>query len=167
MTTVIHNKRNKTNPKNYRPTTITSIICRVLKIIIATEITSHPTQNNLLNKNQHSFLPNKSTSTNVLETLNICTEAQTHNNPVDIVYLNYSKAFDSMPHQRLLNTIQSYGIPGSLFKWLKSYLTNRRQCVQVNCVQVNGAESKWRDILNGVLQGSVLGSILFNIYINN
>ena len=81
---------------------------------------------------------------------------------VDVTYLDFKKAFNSVPHQRLLGKIKSYGIKGNIFKWLSSFLHNHLQRVVLN-----GASSHWAQVKSGVSQGSVSGPLLFILYIND
>ena len=81
---------------------------------------------------------------------------------VDVIYLDYSKVFDSVPHLRLISKLQAYGIKGDLLKWISNFLIGRQQEVILN-----GSSSQWIDVTSGVPQGSVFGPLLFLSYVND
>ena len=96
---------------------------------------NHLKANNLQSKQQHGFTPGKSITTNLIECLNVWSEALMHNIPVDVLYLDYAKAFDTVPHQRLLDQVKSYGITGKVHAWIQAFLSDRTQKVKANGVE--------------------------------
>ena len=83
-------------------------------------------------------------------------------NPVDVIYLDFQKAFDSVPHKRLIRKLADYGVTGKILRWIETFLTDRKQRVYVE-----GSLSNWEDVLSCIPQGSVLGPTLFVVFINN
>ena len=150
-------------PVNYRPISLTSTSCKCMEKIIAWELTEFlmRTHSSSL-QNQHGFLPSRSVSTNLLQNLESWTKALDEGYPVDVVYLDFEKAFDTVPIQRMLLKLDHYGVRGQLLKWIKEYLTKR-----TFRVRVGDALSSERDVISGVPQGSALGSLLFIVYVSN
>lgn len=158
----IFKKGSKGDPSNYRPVSLTCIFCKLLEKIIREKITLHLTQQNLLNKSQHGFMENRSTQTNLIEFLDKILDFIDNGDNVDIVYLDFSKAFDKLSHDKLIKKLIAHGITGKVLYWIQSWLNQRRQKV---CV--HGEMSEEESVDSGVPQGSVLGPILFIIYIND
>jgi len=127
------------------------------------KIMYHLTTNSLINESQHGFRPKKSCLTNMLEYLEYVyvTTALDLGRPVDVVYLDFQKAFDKVPHLRLLNKIKAYRITGDVLRWIGEWLKDREQRVVLN-----GIMSAWIYVVNGVPQESILGPLLFLILIS-
>ena len=160
--TPIHKKGCKFQPSNYRPISLTSQVVKLIKSIIREQIWDFLTESEVLNPCQHGFVKHKSCFTNLLESHNTWTSALDMGFGVDVIYLDYSKAFDSVPHLRLISKLQAYGIKGDLLKWISNFLIGRQQKVILN-----GSSSQWIDVTSGVPQGSVLSPLLFLLYVND
>ncbi|CAF1091856.1 unnamed protein product [Brachionus calyciflorus] len=152
--TPLHNKGSKLEAANFRPVSLTSVVCKIMELIIKDVIFSHLLNNNLISKCQHRFIPNKSCVTNLLETLDFLSQSIHMKKAIDIIYLDFCKAFDKVPHKRLIYKLRCYGLNDKLIELIQAFLTGRRQRVVLG-----KACSSWKEVISGVPQGSVLGPI--------
>ena len=128
--TALFRKGSKTDPLNYRPVSLTSIICKIFERIVRSSIVTFVEMK--ISYQQHGFVKSKSCLTNLLETMDSIFEILDQGSPVDILYFDFKKAFDRVPHNRLLLKLKCLGIEGKLLNTIKDFLTNRtfRVCVE-------------------------------------
>ncbi len=160
--TPLFKKGSRMSANNYRPVSLTSQVCKLLERLILDILWSHINKNNIISCQQHGFQENCSCVSQLLECLQDWTKWTDEGDGVDSIYLDFSKAFDSVPHSRLLQKLENLGIRGQILSWIGAFLQDRRQRVLLK----NGT-SDWEPVISGVPQGSILGPVLFLLYVND
>lgn len=158
----IHKKGDLSSFANYRPVSLTCIPCKVMESIIRNVMMSYLNENLLISTNQHGFLSKHSTGLQLLECMQDWTDAIECNKCVDVCYIDFSRAFDSVSIPKLVFKLSCYGFTGRLLTWMSDFLKNR-----VLCVRVNNVLSDITVQTSGIAQGTCLGPICFVLYIND
>ena len=162
MITPVFKKGDRSDASNYRPISLTSHLIKIFERVIRKSLVDHLESRNLLSRNQHGFRKGRSCLTHLLKHIDEVIQSILEGNEHDVVYLDFAKAFDKVDHEILLQKLHIFGVRGKLHDWIKDFLLNRSQLVTVS-----GVHSVLALVLSGVPQGSVLGPILFLIYIND
>lgn len=157
--TPIFKKGDKLCPRNYRPISLTSVVCKVMERLIVKHLQPHIIENKIIPDQQHGFVWRRSVTTNLLKATNIWTTAHDAGMPTDVLYLDFKGAFDQVNGPLLLHKLEHIGLNGKLLKWISAFLSDRKFQVRVG-----NAFSPVKSVLSGVPQGSVLGPLLFVLY---
>ena len=158
----IYKKGDRHLAENYRPVSLTCVLSKLLEHIICRAMLTHFERNKVLTNLNHGFRAGYSCETQLAVTIDDLTRNLDNNHQTDVIILDFSKAFDTVPHDKLLHKLEAYGIKGRLLQWTGNFLSKRKMQVVVD-----GETSSEADVISGVPQGTVLGPILFLVLIND
>lgn len=160
--TAIFKKGDSTLSSNYRPISLTCTACKIMEAIIKDQLVSHLLSKGLISRQQHAFIKKHSTVTNLLQCTHDWAVSVHGGHAVDAVYIDFARAFDSVVHSKLIFKLSNFGISGKLLNWIAAFLNYRLQCVVVE-----HCNSNWLPVISGIPQGTVIGPVLFILFIDD
>ncbi|BHF64546.1 hypothetical protein SprV_0200755100 [Sparganum proliferum] len=158
----LHNCGSRMAVSSFRPISLTCLSCKTMEALVGNVIQQFREENDILQDLQHRFRRGRSCLSNILACLEIWTRALEEGFEVEVVYIDFRKAVDTVPHQRLLHKLSAIGIRGDFRNWIREFLVGRKQRVRFG-----DDMSDWVNVTSCVPQGSVLGKLLFNLYVND
>ena len=160
--TPIYKDGDKSDVSNYRPISVLPILSKILERVVHDQLYEYLTRKNILHPCQSGFRSNHSTNTTLIDVTEYILNNMNEGKVTGAIFLDLKKAFDTVSHKLLLKKLNSYGITGNSLQWFKSYLEDRSQAVNINSTL-----SDFRHINIGIPQGSILGPLLFIVFVNS